>query len=673
MIAPLAHRCSQLLGRFCPGSSNFAMNIALGHAPPDIAGLDFQAQDQHEPGRSSTWTPPARLHHGYQGVAPSPVRSTRPAGCCPGCAIACWTIPLVSAAWTRPQTPSPPTRGDGRPTHKVPVHAALPWLYNPRVHLRRLGLATKAVLLLALAAGHLVAERPAHAETGNWFALHTWGARHGLPESAVRGLLQDRDGYLWVATVAGLARFDGVRFIVFDDREHGPLKEIELQAMAQAADGSIWIASFGGGITRLHQGKFTTFTKAQGLGGNFATSLVADRDGAIWAGTDEGLSRWKDGQIRTFTTGDGLPESQSHPLYSDVDGSLLLTKRSGGLLRYAGGKFSPADVPGLQGETTVRALLRDRSGALWIATHIGLFQQKDGQTRHYTAADGLATTRVASLAEDSEGNLWIGTDGGLTRYRDGVFETHAVADFNGRGVTALTASREGGVFVGSGTVTYVRRRQFRHYGQEDGLPHYMATTFFQDSQGTLWIGTIRGLASLRDGKVTSHSPDPIPGRIVGGIIEDRAGHLWVGSDTGLYRSRAPLAQGPPALVRVPDQPARTIETRVMFLDRDGTLWIGAVLEGLVRYQDGAFTMLHHQGRSAAQRGTGHPAGSQRRPVDGNAQRAEPPAGRQVHRLHHRRRAGPRHGRVAVPGFREARCGWAPGAGSPATRMAGSAP
>ena len=448
------------------------------------------------------------------------------------------------------------------------------------------GLISRAALLLAL-----VAERPAHAETGNWFALHTWSARHGLPESAVRGLLQDRDGYLWVATVAGLARFDGVRFIVFDDREHGPLKEIELQAMAQAADGSIWIASFGGGITRLHQGKFTTFTTAQGLGGNFATSLLADRDGAIWAGTDEGLSRWKDGQIRTFTTRDGLPENQTHPLYSDVDGTLLLTRRSGGLLRHAGGKFSPASLPGLQGETTVRALLRDRSGALWIATHIGLFQQKDGQTRQYTTADGLATNRVAALAEDSEGNLWIGTDGGLTRHRDGAFETHAVADFNGRGVTALTASREGGVFVGSGTVTYVRRRQFRHYGQEDGLPHYMATTFFQDSQGTLWIGTIRGLASLRDGKVTSHSPDPIPGRIVGGIIEDRAGHLWVGSDTGLYRSRAPLAQGPPALVRVPDQPARTIETRVMFLDRDGALWIGAVLEGLVRYRDGAFTVF----------------------------------------------------------------------------------
>ncbi|MFT3837732.1 MAG: hypothetical protein QM723_12135 [Myxococcaceae bacterium] len=72
LMAPLAHRCSSLLGRFCPGSSNAAMNVALGHAPPGVVGLTFAPQSAELSTGPNTWTPPGRMQLGYTEYAQVP-------------------------------------------------------------------------------------------------------------------------------------------------------------------------------------------------------------------------------------------------------------------------------------------------------------------------------------------------------------------------------------------------------------------------------------------------------------------------------------------------------------------------------------------------------------------------------------------------------------------------
>jgi ligand-binding sensor domain-containing protein/signal transduction histidine kinase len=429
------------------------------------------------------------------------------------------------------------------------------------------------------------------ADQGRWFALHTWGARHGLPENAIRALLQGRDGYLWIATHAGVARFDGIRFTVFDDRHHGPLKEIEIQALAEGQDGSLWIGSFGGGVTRLQGGRFTTFTRAQGLADDFVVALAVDREGGLWASTETGVSHWKDGRWRTYTVADGLPRNQTHMLYADPDGGMWIATRNGGLTRFHQGQFKAQEIPGLASNVPVRSMLRDRKGVLWVGSHGGLYRLDGGQPRRFGVSDGLAAERIHALAEDGEGNLWIASDNGISRHRDGNIETQVLPEYAGRGFTALAASREGGVWAGSGWLAYVRPRQFQNYAVKDGFLHAMPTTFFQDRDRTLWIGTVRGLASFRDGKFSAQTPEQgLPLRVVGGIEQDRGGHLWVGTDDGIYRSRAPLGAGIPTFTRVENQPTPTIQARVMYVDPAGVLWIGSVGEGLVRYADGAFTV-----------------------------------------------------------------------------------
>jgi ligand-binding sensor domain-containing protein/signal transduction histidine kinase len=446
-------------------------------------------------------------------------------------------------------------------------------------------------ILVALAIGLLVLTRPgrAAAQEGPWFPLNVWSQKQGLPETTIRALLETRDGYLWIATHAGLARFDGARFTVFDDRNKGPLREIEVQALAEGDDGSVWIGTYGGGLSRFKDGRFTTYTKAQGLINDFVTSLCSDGRGGLWIGTDGGLSHLSGGRFESFTAKDGLFRNEVHALARDSDGSLWIATRNGGLTRFKDGELTVESIDGISTNVIVRAILRDRAGALWLASHIGLVRIKDGTITRYTRAEGLSSERSYCLHEDATGTIWICGDSGLSWYRDG--QVHAVPDFAGTGTTAATSNREGCVWVGSGALTCLAQSQFVNYTVKDGLVHQYVTTFLEDRQGSVWIGGLKGLSRWRDGAAKAlGAAEGLPSGFVGGLALDADGSLWVGTDAGIYRSRAPLGEAIPQFQRVENQPSPTIQARAMFVDRAGTLWIGSVMEGLVRYQGGAFTV-----------------------------------------------------------------------------------
>jgi ligand-binding sensor domain-containing protein/signal transduction histidine kinase len=471
------------------------------------------------------------------------------------------------------------------------------------------------VLVAFLVPGARGAVLPAGGDAGpEWFVLNTWQQRHGLPENTIRTLMHTRDGYLWIATHGGVARFDGANFTVFDERSRDPLREIEVQAMVEGNDGSVWMGTHGAGLSRYKDGRFTHYTTKEGLGNDFVLSLCRDGQGGIWAATDGGVSRFADGRFRNYTTADGLLKNQVHGLYVDRDGSIWMATRNGGLSRYRDGKFHTETIAGVPDSVIVRGVLRDRAGALWVATYAGLHRVKDGQTTHYTTAEGLSSNRLYTIHEDGEGTLWVGTDRGLDRVRDG--KIHAFAPFAGRAFTAIGSSQEGCVWAGSGWLACLLPSQFTNYSTDNGLPHNYVTTFTQDSQGDVWVATIVGLARVRDGQVAAvTSAHGLPAAaFTAAVAQDHQGTLWVGTDFGLYRSREPLSddRGMPRFVKVENQPTPAVQARSLYVDRAGTVWIASVREGLVRYRDGAFTvyttrdgLLHDAVRGIREDGQGN--------------------------------------------------------------------
>ncbi len=152
----------------------------------------------------------------------------------------------------------------------------------------------------------------------------TWRTENGLPQNSVHSIVQTSDGYLWLATEAGLARFDGVKFVVFDSENTPQLRSNNLRFLLKGSDRSLWIAT-ADGLTRLQQNVFSSYTTAQGLPSNDVLSLALDRDGTLLVTTSEGSVRFENGRfLRTSRSAAALP-----PEAKQMDVQTTLTDRLG--------------------------------------------------------------------------------------------------------------------------------------------------------------------------------------------------------------------------------------------------------------------------------------------------------------------------------------------------------
>src|SRR5262249_22607187 len=134
------------------------------------------------------------------------------------------------------------------------------------------------------------------------YGLDAWTTDQGLPNATVNAILQTRDGYVWLGTYDGLARYDGVRFTVYNRGDTQGLGNNGIRALCEDTAGDLWIGTNGGGLSRLSHGRFTRFTTADGLPTDIVWSLLADkRDGSVWIGTNGGgLARFNEGRFERF-------------------------------------------------------------------------------------------------------------------------------------------------------------------------------------------------------------------------------------------------------------------------------------------------------------------------------------------------------------------------------------
>ncbi|HKY19923.1 MAG TPA: two-component regulator propeller domain-containing protein [Vicinamibacterales bacterium] len=426
-----------------------------------------------------------------------------------------------------------------------------------------------------------------------------WGQDEGLPQNTVFALLQSSDGYIWLGTKAGVSRFDGLQFTSFDNRHEDQLPENEVWALAEGKDGSIWIGTFGGGLSRFKDGRFTTYTTKQGLANNFVTRLHTSPDGSIWIGTEGGLSHFKDGRFSNYTVNDGLAHNVIWALYTDADGSLLVGTTRGGLHRITNGRVVAEPLDGLAPSADILAFFRDIDGSLWVGSTHGLFRIKDGHTTRFTTEDGLSSDRIRYISSGPDSSLWLGTAEGLARYQAGTITSYALGDgWTSPDFLAFVQDREGSFWIGSRFIglAHARRGHFTSYTKKDGLSDSYVATVLEDSQRTVWLGTLKGLNAFKDGRVIpiSEKNNGLPPILISALMEDGQGHLWVGTPTGLFRSTEPVrceaTRCRTRFERLQHEALAHQFVRIIHQDRQGTIWIGTSLEGLIAYRDGKVTI-----------------------------------------------------------------------------------
>ena len=491
-------------------------------------------------------------------------------------------------------------------------------------HARRLVPVVTGFLLLG--ARFASALDPAKAVTQ--YSLAAWQTEDGLPHNRVQAIAQTPDGYLWLATQEGLARFDGVRFTVFDRRSTAAMTANDVETIYVSRDGSLWVGNYGGTLLRYQNGRFRSYSSREGLYSATISALAEDTHGDLWIGTDgDGLYRLHEGGFTRYTQKDGLIDDSVRCLVADREGSLWIgtpsglgRKRADGFERYAlparelpvavsalavdgkGRLWVGTDGDGLyhleEGRLVraslvlrddhVRGLLTDRQGSVWIGTDGGLHRVRDGRVDVLTRQDGLPSDSIRAVFEDREGSLWLGGIG-LAQLKDGTVlsygQTQGLADED---VYAVTTAPRKGLWVGTsaGEVALFARGRFSPVAGRDVLHGATVLALREDRAGRLWVGTDHGLHSLSGGRWTTYSVrDGLPAADIRSILEDRGGRIWVGTDGGgLAR-----LEGRRFVVLTARDGLPSDHLRTLLEGRDGTLWI-ATYGGLAALgSDGRFT------------------------------------------------------------------------------------
>ena len=440
-------------------------------------------------------------------------------------------------------------------------------------------------LLLVIASHHLAG---AATNEPTRYNVRSWQTDEGLPQNSVHALAQTPDGYLWVGTHEGLARFDGVRFTLLDDPAAPYLKQSSIMALCAGRDGSLWIGSENNGLTRLKEGVFTRFKASDDLPGNQVQCLLESEDGTLWIGGDGGLARFKDGKLTRFQQTARLVNNSVKALIEHPKGIIRVATVTGLVSINTAGKEDVENF-GLGVVTNIlKAVGVDRRGQLWLGTIDGLICLTDGKRRSYGVAEGLPDKIITFIQEDRAGQLWVGTYSGMVRLVNDRPVTWSPATKPLADLTyTMYEDQEGGLWVGGRDGLYrLNPARLNTYTANDGLSYNNVTSVLEDRAGDMWFGTWGGgVNRLHDGQFTSiTATNGLTLDNVLSLREGRDGSLWVGMDQagGLNRLRAALTNdfspGTNVLLNV---------IRVIHEDREGTTWIGTS-RGLNRIQDGIY-------------------------------------------------------------------------------------
>jgi ligand-binding sensor domain-containing protein len=234
-----------------------------------------------------------------------------------------------------------------------------------------------------------------------------WTTDQGLPDNWVKAIAQTRDGYLWVGTQGGLARFDGVRFVVFDQRTRPDWTSEDISALCASRDGDLWIGTLDGGLLRFSGGAFTHVR----LPSPTVRALHEARDGTVWIAMDRGLARMRQGgSPKVFEM---FAATYVYGFHEDPDGGMWLgTPR--GLVHFRERPLIVYTTANGLGGDHITALYRESGGPLWVGTaRGGLTRFEHDRFTNYGPAQGLCDDQVLAVLDDGLGNLWMSSSRGV--------------------------------------------------------------------------------------------------------------------------------------------------------------------------------------------------------------------------------------------------------------------
>ena len=438
----------------------------------------------------------------------------------------------------------------------------------------------------------------------------SWSTENGLPQSSVHQIFQASDGYIWIATEGGAARFDGATFKIFNRETTDAFTSDDICCFAQDMHGALWIGT-SDGLIQYTDGQFRRYTTANGLPSLDILSL-ATSDGSLTILTGSGAIRFDNSHASPLQ----LPSSATpSAIAASSDNSLLLTSPTKVFLYRQGNiETLPLQLPkepilgagtlpnhslwlrtrrtitfvenGHQRileaghdipATQINSFLADSRGDLWIGTNKGLFYLSKNDTRPQLQP-AIGSNAILSLFEDKESNLWVGTETtGLHILRRQSFRT--LPAFSDRIVTAITQTGDS-MWIGTNGDGLDRWQsgKVQHLSTHDGMASEIILSLAPGAHDSLWAGTPDGLNHIANGKISSYtSADGLPDDFIRSLLADADGSLWIGTRRGL----AHLESNNNVTTWTRANGLKSDLIGALLKSSSGDLWIGT-LDGLSR-------------------------------------------------------------------------------------------
>ena len=489
--------------------------------------------------------------------------------------------------------------------------------------------------LVALVGLALASAQAQQVSTSPHYTVQHWDAgatEDGLPQNTVTAIVQTRDGYLWIGTYSGLARFDGLRFTVFDDNNSPGLASSRITSLFEADDGTLWIGHETGEVSSYRAGQFQTAKVTAKWSGGKIHDLATDAVGDLWLLNADGLlARWRDGLVLT-------PESGAASRVFELTrsrGGKIWVSRNGRISELQEGRLIPLPFTEAYTNDYVSAMGASRDEGLWLGVGEQIRKWKNNawtdefraapwgwQTTHklvetksgelvisasthgfalvrpgqaspvlFNRATGFQSDWIISLCEDREGNIWVGTGGaGLAVLRPGVLQTVTPPDdWLGRAVLSVSPGRDGTLWIGTeGAGLYqFRNGEWNSFADSAGINVPYVWSVMEDAQSRLWVGTWNGLL-IRQGNRFEVAPglESMTEHVIA-LLPAADGGLWLGTGVGLLHYQAGKSSGP----ALAGDPAKR-DVRAIAKARDGTVWFGTAGGGLGRLQDEKLQWFH---------------------------------------------------------------------------------
>ena len=399
-------------------------------------------------------------------------------------------------------------------------------------------------------------------------------------------VLEDSQGYVWIASTRGLARFSPGTgtFRVFNHIASDPssLSDNNVTSLYEDQQGDLWIGTSGGlNLLKTGSNSFIHYFSSQSdvsLSNNFIRSIVGDNSGNLWIATEGGglnrVYRDKNNSLvseRFTAEKSGLNHNINLSLTIDNTGNLWAGTLSGlnktDLKRHNFNLYRNWDSPysvDLAGNV-IASVYKDRNDVLWIGNWgqgLNLYDRKTGSVEHYSSflsgQHYIPNDFVHCIFKDAQQNIWLGTRDGLLIYdmgkhrflRPGKLLSYAwMPGFSGLRINLMMQDRQGSYWIATNDGLYKVGRdhpQPEHYYAGAEADHNISSNLvyalLEDKRGNIWIGTIDGLDVIdqRNKALIHFRKDEKKGgtlsdNFITALCEDQQGDIWIGTNTYLNR------------------------------------------------------------------------------------------------------------------------------------------